>query len=92
MALQQSDTLRDAAARFLLNDTNLSSDAIAQHLGLQQGRGDAIGEPGCCFFQWNGLSRNVVTIRVAPNEVVIFLLYERLMAKMEEIATRIRAS
>ncbi|MDP2665325.1 MAG: hypothetical protein Q8P23_01590 [bacterium] len=84
-ATTRFETLQDATKRYQLNDSGMSNTGIAQYLGLQNNYGDFKGSPGSCFFS----DGYIAAIRTKPGELVVFHLYERIQAKMADIAVRI---
>lgn len=81
----QLQTLQEATRRYRLRDASISNADIEDRLGVVFGRGDAIGEPSCCFYNAGFLAG----IRTTPQEVVIFHIFQHSQNMMGSIADRV---
>ena len=78
-------TLSEATRGYRLANPEIENAEIATHLGLQNGAGDYMGMPTCCFF----LDGALVAIRTAPDVLSIFHIFQRFQVAMAGLGLRI---
>jgi len=78
-------TLPEATRGYRLNNPEIENVEIARYLGLQNGAGDYMGMPTCCFF----MDGAVVAIRTAPDVLSISHVFQRFQVAMAGLGLRI---
>lgn len=78
-------TLPEATRPYRLHNPEIENAEIAAYLGLQNGGGDFMGMPTCCFFKEGAL----VAVRTAPDTLAIFHVYQSTQVKMAGLGLRV---